>query len=323
MNDREIINIIIALLHGVKPNEKMRLLEKVNHENDFDILLKENIEDFLNRKLKNYRYMDGIYEKAVKIAAVCRMRSIKFVSRLDSSYPFLLNEIHDPPPVLFYRGELPGYQKPLLAMAGTRHPSPEGANQAYMIARVMGQAGFSVISGLAFGIDAMSHRGNLDAGAPGYAVMGCGLDEIYPRGNRVLAKRILDSGGALISEYTPGTLPYKWNFPARNRIISGLAQSTLIVEAPQRSGARITAEFALDQDRDLWVASSGVREGHIKFDKRGTAKLAEDGAEIVYHARDVFEKWGFEVAYNEDAIHAETGGRRLAASLANNLDIEL
>ncbi|MCL2127755.1 MAG: DNA-protecting protein DprA, partial [Treponema sp.] len=123
-----------------------------------------------------------------------------------------------------------------------------------------------------------------------FAVLGSGADEVYPSSNRTLARRVLETGGALLSEYPPGTGPRKWNFPARNRIISGLCRGVLIVEAPQKSGALITAGFALEQNRELWVASAGI-SGKGLCDRRGTAKLAEDGAEVIHSASDILKAW--------------------------------
>jgi DNA processing protein len=252
------------------------------------------------------------------------MRSIKWVSWEDENYPPLLRESYDPPAVIFYRGELPNPEKSLLGMVGTRNPSPQAAEQAYKIAGNIGRAGISVISGLAVGIDAMSHRGNLIGNAPGYAVLGSGIDEIYPSVNRPLAKRILDSGGALISEYPPGVSPSKWTFPARNRIIAAMSRGVLVVEAPEKSGALITAAFALEQGKDLWIASYGVKEDG-KFDKRGGIKLADEGAEIINSACDVLEKWnmGIGIQQEKEFVESSISRNEIVSSTANFLKIEI
>jgi DNA processing protein len=230
--------------------------------------------------------------------------------------------MYDPPAVIFYKGILPNPEKSLLGMVGTRKPSHQASEQAYKIAGNIGRAGISVVSGLALGIDAASHRGNLIGNAPGYAVLGSGLDEIYPMANKPLAKRILDSGGALISEYPPGVLPCKWTFPARNRIIAGLSRSVLIVEAPQKSGALITAAFTLEQGKDLFVASSGVQEG--AFDRRGTIKLADDGAQIIYSAADVLAKWNVTTEDEAEVLYPTRASKdELVSSMASFLKIEI
>jgi DNA processing protein len=180
---------------------------------------------------------------------------------------------------------------------GTRRPSGRALAQAFDIARELGRQGIAVVSGLALGIDAMAHRGNLEADAPTVAVLGSGADEVYPAANRAMARRILESGGAILSEYPPGTPPRKWYFPARNRIISALSRGTLIVEAPVSSGALITARFALEQNRDLWVASSGTLPSPFGA---GTARLAEEGAKIIRVASDILDEWNIKLAKTEE-----------------------
>jgi DNA processing protein len=170
-----------------------------------------------------------------------------------------------------------------------------------------------VVSGLALGIDAMAHRGNVEGGAPTVAVLGCGPDMVYPHSNRPLARRILETGGIVLSEYPPGTRPYKGNFPARNRIISGLARGVVSVEAPEKSGALITARFAADQNRDLWVDKAGLPRG------AGTARLAEEGAKVISSARDILAEW----KVITPGVTAQSDKGRLASSLAEYLDIKL
>jgi len=307
MNERQSPDLVISLLPGITCAEKISLLRAFDREEDFYVQSKDDIEKLLGRQIKKYPDMNKMRGKAEEAEAACNARCIQWVSWKDGRYPPLLREIYDPPAVVYYRGTLPNPEKPLLGMVGTRRPSPEGAKQAYEIARGMAGAGISVVSGLALGIDAMSHRGNLSGGVPGYAVLGSGADEIYPKTNRTIAKKILDSGGAVISEYPPGTGAAKWNFPARNRIISALSRSVIIVEAPKKSGALITAAFALEQGKDVWVASRALEHSSsfrgVLFDKKGTAKLADDGAEIIGRAEDVLKKW------NMDYINESKGDK--------------
>jgi DNA processing protein len=328
MNSRGMLDLYISLLPRLMPAEKVSMLEAFECEDDLVLQTREGMEHFLGRKIINFWDIDKIREQAEQIETVHRNRAINWVSWSECAYPPLLREMYDPPAVIYYRGCLPNPEKSLLGMVGTRRPSPEAANQAYTLAYGVGKAGLSVVSGLALGIDAMSHRGNLAAGVPGYAVLGSGVDEIYPSSNRALAKKILDSGGAILSEYPPGTAPSKWNFPARNRIIAALSRGVIIVEAPKKSGALITAAFALDQGKDLWVASSGLQERQYGslHDKFGTIKLASDGAEIIYTAGDVLEKWNIEFADNDDSVDKQawdSTGMELAASMADYLEIKL
>jgi DNA processing protein len=324
MNERNLTGLVISLIPDLHCNEKITVLKYIGNENDFVITAKSDIENIIKRNIKSSRDMASLFQRARNISSVCTARSIKWLSWNDAGYPPLLREIYAPPAVLYYRGTLPDPRKPLLGMVGTRKPSLEGASQGYTIARGLGREGISVVSGLALGIDSMCHRGNLDGGAPGYAVLGSGADEIYPKSNRALVKRILDSGGALLSEYAPGTIPYKSNFPARNRIIAGLSRAVLIVEAPARSGALITANYALDQGKDLFVASSGARTDSCHIDKSGTVKLGMDGAEIIYNAGNILDKWNKKQLFKDElSTENAASAKELAVCLAKFLDIEV
>jgi DNA processing protein len=325
MNNRGLLDLIISILPELKPVEKIKLLNSFCHEEELYLQPKKYIEEILNRSITKNWDMLEYRNKADRIDTVCKMRSIKWVSWTNSCYPPLLREIYDPPTIIFYRGNLPNPEKSLLGMVGTRRPSPEGAAQAYKLAYGTGLYGISVVSGLALGIDTMSHRGNLAATVPGYAVLGSGIDEIYPSTNRSVAKKILDLGGAIISEYPPGIRPGKWTFPARNRIISGLSRSVLIVEAPEKSGALITASFALEQGKDLWTSSTGIQE-NAAFDKRGTIKLAQDGAEIITTESDITDKWGMqfgEMYGNTTPSNTKETIKEYITSLARKLEIDI
>jgi len=326
MDNRGLLDLIISLLPGISIVDRIKLIQAINHEEELYLCTKRQIEELLNRKIKKYWEINDVRDRADRIDTMCKMRSIKWVSWASVDYPPLLREIYDPPAVIYFKGSLPNPEKSLLGMVGTRKPSPEAVSQAYKLAFGAGKEGISVVSGLASGIDAVSHRGNLVSCAPGYAVLGSGIDEVYPSSNRPLAKRILDSGGALISEYPPGVHPSKWTFPARNRIISALSRSVIVVEAPQKSGALITAAFALEQGRELWVASAGCRQSGSIFDRSGTINLARDGAEIIYSARDILEKWNMKIADNNENIFVsagDSGKMEIVSSMANFLKIEI
>jgi DNA processing protein len=326
MKDRGLLDIIVSLLPGLKPAERLELLKVIDSEEQLYLKQKRYFEEIINREIKDEWDINGLRDKADRIDTMCKMRAIKWVSWPGADYPPLLRESYDPPAVLYYKGILPNPEKSLLGMVGTRKPSPEAASQAFSIACGAGKAGISVVSGLALGIDSMSHRGNLAGGVPGYAVLGSGPDEISPQTNKPLAKKILDSGGAIISEYPPGTHAYKGHFPARNRIISALSRSVLIVEAPAKSGALITAAFALEQGKDLWVSSTGIQPGSALCDRRGTVKLMGDGAEIIYSERDIFEKWNLEIAHDTADAKVPMGKedyREIIFSMAGSLKIDV
>ena len=323
MDKRGLLDLMLARLSELSFQEKIALCESVDTESELIKKSKSDIEAIINRKIHEFWDINAIQRMAEHDEQMARQRGIQWVSWQSHDYPPLLREIFDPPPVLFFKGRLPDTHKPLVAVVGTRKPSPQAAAQAFDFTRALARAGISVVSGLAIGIDAMSHRGNIEGCAPTIAVLGSGVDEVYPSSNRPLARRILETGGALLSEYPPGTGPRKWTFPARNRIISGMSRGVLIVEAPEKSGALITARFALEQNRDLWVASAGTGndEGQRAFDRRGTVKLAEDGAVVLYSASGILEAWNIDAAETESV--PVSGGVDLAASLAGSLGIKL
>jgi DNA processing protein len=324
MDDHGLLDLIIARLPELSFREKILLCESLRSEQDLIQKSKTDIEMIIGRQLASWWNVDSMRFLAETDVKRARQRGINWVSWQSSAYPPLLREIYDPPVLLFFRGSLPDPERPLVAIVGTRKPSPGAAAQAFDIAKGLAKGGISVVSGLAIGIDSMAHRGNIEGGVPAFAVLGSGVDEIYPSSNRALARRVLETGGALLSEYPPGTGPRKWNFPARNRIISGISRGVIIVEAPQKSGALITARFALDQNRELWVASAGTApvDGHTaRFDRRGTEKLAGDGAGIVCCASDILEAWNIETT--SCGPDSEGDGGAFASSLARSLGISL
>ena len=284
----DLLDLIICRIPALKAKERAELAKKYDSEDDFPVLSKKDIENLVGRILKGpFWTIDEIRLQAEKDAAQTRKLGIKMVHWREDTYPPLLREISDPPVVLFYRGALPNPEKPLVAVVGTRKPSSRGRVRAFELGRDLGKEGFPVVSGLALGIDAMAHRGNIEAGAPTVAVLGSGPDMVYPHSNRDLARRILETGGLILSEYPPGTGPFRWNFPARNRIISGMARGTVVVEAPEKSGALITAGFARDEGRDLWMDAVGLNS------KRGggMAKFAEEGVMLLSSVQDILAEW--------------------------------
>jgi DNA processing protein len=186
-----------------------------------------------------------------RVLAELAGRGIRWVPRSDAAYPARLRTIHDPPLGLFVRGaaDLDLLSAPCVAVVGARACSPYGAAVAAELGRGLARAGVVVVSGLARGIDGAAHRGALEAGAT-VAVLGCGVDRDYPRAHRTLAAAIAERG-LILSEYPPGVEPAPWRFPARNRIVAGLCDATVVVEARERSGALITADLALDEGREV------------------------------------------------------------------------
>lgn len=204
------------------------------------------------------------------------------ITRRDPRYPPLLAEIYDPPPVLYVRGTLDEPDTQAIAMVGTRRASTYGKQAAERIAGDLGRAGVTVVSGLALGIDGASHRGALAAGGRTIAVLGNGLDRVYPSQHTGLAADIAHSG-ALVTEFPIGTKPDAMNFPRRNRVISGLTSGTLVVEAPLRSGALSTAGFATEQGRDVMAVPGSI----FSPMSEGAHALIKDGAKTVTCADDI------------------------------------
>jgi len=205
-----------------------------------------------------------------------------------SGYPSSLSDIPDPPAVLFFEGELDkALQKPVVAVIGSRRSSVYGLGVARSLSRALSSAGICVTSGLARGIDGEAHRGSLDAGGPTIAVLGSGIDVSYPPEHGKLARSIAKCG-ALVSEYPPGTKPDRFNFPERNRIISGLSRGVIVVEAGERSGTMITVNSALDQGREVFAVPGEV----TRSTSFGTNRLLKEGANLVTSVDDVLEVLG-------------------------------
>ncbi len=215
--------------------------------------------------------------------------SVQTVARREPSFPALLRELHDPPQMLYLRGAVEALAAPGVAVVGARSCSAYGAQVARALARDLAAAGIVVVSGLARGVDGEAHRGALESGGRTVAVLGCGIDRDYPRSHAELARRIVSSG-AVVSEYPPSVEPAPWRFPARNRIIAGLSLATVVVEARERSGALITADFALELGRDVFAVPGEITSGL----SAGTNDLLRQGAAPLTSVRDVLEALGIE-----------------------------
>jgi len=221
---------------------------------------------------------DEIYEWGVR-------EGCRFLMRGASGYPSLLEEIADPPLVLYARGSLGALDRPRIAVVGTRRPTIYGLQMAQGIASDLGSRGICVVSGLARGIDAAAHRGCLESGQATVAVLGCGVDVVYPREHRRLTQSIVENG-LLLTEFPPGASPAPQNFPIRNRIISGLSLGTLIIEAAEYSGSLITARLAMEQNREVFALPGNLTSPQ----SFGPNFLIKQGAKLVQSWRDVVEE---------------------------------
>ncbi len=227
-------------------------------------------------------------------AARVEALGLRVLTWADDAYPERLLEIDAPPPVVYVRGDLVPQDRWAVAIVGTRRPSVYGRSVARDLGTLLGTAGVTVISGLARGIDGAAHEAALEAGGRTIAVMGCGLDRLYPPEHRRLAESIAGAG-ALISDYPLGTPPEAVNFPPRNRIIAGLSLVVVIVEAGEGSGALITADFAADQGREVFSVPGSIYSGS----SRGTNRLIAAGARPLVDLRDVVEALNLDLAVRQ------------------------
>ena len=269
----------------LKPVEKFLFLEQLRKgEGRY-----WKIEDFANFTKRGLRTSlwdpNQAWERAGVELGLVEKGFFSAVMLEQRHYPKLLRELYDPPFLLYYRGDIKAVAKSVVAMVGTRMPSGNAASAAFRLGKQLGEIGSPVVSGLARGIDSFSHAGNHKAGVGSVAVLGCGIDIIYPPCNRALASELLDKGGVIISEYPPGVQPATFRFPQRNRIISGLSYATVVVQAPKKSGALITADFALEQGREVFV----VKEGLSGERGKGCANLMDSGASVIENIKDLTE----------------------------------
>lgn len=212
----------------------------------------------------------------------------------DAEYPRLLKEIFTPPEKLWVRGTLAGYE-PAIAIVGTRKPSTDGIEAAEYFSRALASYGLTIVSGLAFGIDKATHAACLDAGGRTIAVLASGVDVITPTSHRELGERIVAEGGAIVSEFPPGLNARAEQFPQRNRLVSGLALGVIVIEAPEESGALITARFALEQNREVFVVPGPVQSPNYV----GSHRLIQEGAALLAEPEEVLDILGIQPAQPE------------------------
>jgi DNA processing protein len=255
------------------------LLRAARDGRDDDLLATQGITPTTVERLKQAATRD-----LKKAFAAMQSFGIRLLVREHAEYPAALLGLVDPPPYLFIRGNVEERDRAAVAIVGTRHATDYGKGIASKFAGDLAQRGVTVVSGLARGVDTQAHRGALDAGGRTFAVCGCGLDVAYPSENRRMMEEI-ENAGACISEFAPTVHPESWHFPARNRIISGLSAGVLVVEAAERSGALITADFAGEQGRDVFAVPGNIH----KAQSRGAHALIKSGATLVDSVDDIIE----------------------------------
>ena len=277
--------ISLNMTPGVGPRAATKLLERfgsadaVFHARRPELeslrMKPETIESIMKREF---------HDKAVEELERVKQSGGDILILDDGSYPDLLREIADPPMTLYVRGDWQAcFEQPCVGVIGSRNCSTYGKNASEMLSRELASRGITIVSGLARGIDTLAHRGAIDGKGRTVAVLGTGIDGVYPRENTRLAQEIIDAGGAIVSQFPLGTPPLKDNFPYRNRIISGLSLGVLIVEASERSGSLITARLAMEQNREVMAVPGNITSGN----SFGTNYLIKAGAKLVQQWQDV------------------------------------
>jgi len=301
---------------GTADRMKLRLLEHFRDP-----------EDIYFADGESYRHVTGLSEEAVQalkdkdlsgaqsVLEACHREKLHIVTLRDAAYPSRLKNIPDPPILLYYKGQLPDFDsQPVIGVVGTRKASAYGLQTAKRLGYQIAKCGGIVVSGMAYGIDGMAMSGALTAGQTTVGVLGCGADVVYPRSNRSLFRDVA-SYGCILSEFAPGSQPAKWTFPKRNRIISGLSNGVLVVEAPEKSGALITANCALEQGRDVFVVPGNIDQpGFV-----GNHRLLREGATLVSSGWDVLSE--YEALY-PDKLHKDLTPSHLTVSAEELLQPE-
>lgn len=251
---------------------------------------KENLERYetVEKFYNSLQRPKGELEEIQKKLKHWKEQGIFFVSYEEEDYPYLLKQISSPPLGLFYKGRLPDEKQPALAMIGARNYTTYGREMARGFAKVLSGCGVQIISGMALGIDGFAHEGALSEKTPTFAVLGTGVDICYPKRN-IGIYRELEKKGGIISEYEPGTIARPENFPIRNRIISGLSQGVFVIEARYKSGSLITANFALEQNRDVYAVPGRIGDSQSE----GCNDLIKQGAKLVLTPEDILENLYF------------------------------
>ena len=279
--------LALSLTSGLGPTKARKLVE---HFGSAEAVFHASLTELEGTGIKAVSAQSIATGKSAELAreeiARTSAAGVMIVSGEDAYYPARLKEIYDPPLVLYVRGDPEVLTRPGIAMVGTRHPTPYGSGMAERLACDLAGQGLVIISGMARGVDTASHRGAITAKGKTVAVLGTGVDVIYPKENSRLAEQILALGGCLISEFAMGTFAAPQNFPIRNRILSGMSVGVLVVEAAEYSGTRITARCALEQNRDVFAVPGNVTNKN----SWGPNTLIKQGAKLVATWEDVWEE---------------------------------
>lgn len=298
-----LVKLAIQRMNFLTPVQKLALLDLARDAVTFSRLARADLGRAVKRNLEAFEWRpDRLLLEAERDLSMMARRNFRYVHHDDAEYPPLLRVTAQPPFGLYLRGRLPDPCRPAVAMVGSRIATLRGLEGATRLAGEISREGLCVVSGLARGIDAAAHRGALGGPGSTCAVLPCGPERVYPPQNKSLASLILESGGCMLTEYPPETEMHRYRFPERNRIIAGLAHSCIVVEAPEKSGALITAEHALSEGREVYVYSGC--SGSVR--NAGADALGVQGAKGIGCFDDLLAEWA--------------GGGRAAATLNQGVE---
>jgi DNA processing protein len=315
--------IALNMVDGVGPIRVRALLDRFNEPQAIlsatkaDLMQVEGVGDEVARSIVGWREKVDLDEELKRIEKA----AVQVVTRDDPEYPKNLREVYDPPIILYVKGTLSERDALAIAIVGSRRTTLYGQDMARKLAYQLGRVGVTVVSGLARGIDTAAHKGALQAKGRTVAVIGCGIDILYPAENEKLANEIVEKGGAVVTEFPFGVKPDRQNFPMRNRIISGWSLGTVVVEANLKSGALITANQAAEQGRQVF-AVPGRADSILS---RGTNKLIKDGAKLTEDAEDILGEFEYLLPKRatEQAEAASEGGGTKPALVLSELEAKV
>ncbi len=288
--------IRLLTTNGLGIKLSLRLIEELGNPTKFVGIKNPQLDEltFISKDIKEKLSEDIDPPNWSRIQKIMENKNIKYITILDDEYPSLLKAIFEPPLILFYRGNFDGDKiRRSFAVVGTRKCTFYGKEQTKKIVENLCKSGVSIVSGLALGIDTIAHFSAVNSYGYTIAVLGSGVDYIYPPENRKLAQQILKNG-ILISEFLPGDKIERWNFPRRNRIISGMSLGTLVIEGSKKSGAMLTSKFALEQNREIFALPGDV----TKEQAEGPNYLIKLGAKLTESARDILETLNIKISEN-------------------------
>ena len=303
MNKNDNIKIYLIALNQIEKIGDRRIYELIKHYESVENIFEEkekNIKELIEKKFKfkvNDFSKNEILDKAENIIKKSKEYGIGILSLFDKEYPFNLKQIDNPPYILYYKGDLKKLRRNSISIVGTRNPTKESKKYAFDIASKLSALNITVVSGMAKGIDKEAHLGAISSLVNTVAVLGNGIDIVYPSENVKVYNKLIESG-IVISEFEVGRKPDRMNFPRRNRIISGLSYATIMVEASSKSGALITVDYALNQGREVYIAP---------YDEKlkeyfGNHKLYKEGAKIIYDITDILEDFDSIFSNDDDYL---------------------